>query len=115
MTLNQLKKLCLEWQKRLALTEWNIEVSYGKAADMKFQGDLCDGLSSWSTENSIGWISILRTAKNKELILIHELAHIRLEGYAPKSDHYSPTYEMGLTRIAQALLACKNIQFISKT
>ena len=94
-TLNtaQARKLCLEWQKRLRLQDWKLEVSVVRAADMSLNEAVAE--YSCTLERKTAIIRLLDPIDNETLglgvndrdmekDLVHEIVHCH---FAPFMEH----------------------------
>lgn len=101
------QKLLTQWIDKLRLGDWKTTlVVCGRRAMTDSNGDLCDGLSTWSTEEGTVTISLRRDLPDEavEPTLIHELLHVRLEGHRNHDGSYDQMYERALNVLVENLL-----------
>jgi hypothetical protein len=99
-----MRKLAAYWQSVL-IPEWTVILRFDKSnRAMKVAGELCDGLSWWSTEECTAQIWIRRGCQHREETLVHEMLHICNEGHREKEDHYDPMYERSLNKQSELLV-----------
>ena len=108
MKIAELRKDARAWQERLGLTEWQIQVNWGKPSQQPdySKGEMDAGSvgnACWHTEECRAWIYLRRGSEHLRETLVHELLHIRLEGHR-EPVRYSPLYERALNAIVAALL-----------
>ena len=112
MTLSETTKLVAEWQTRLRLLDWDIEIrvidnheSYGSiAGELKYKYATIK-LCSESTINR-DWGG----CQDYEVIIVHELLHLHGKGFDHKIKDGSQediAYETMVDLTAQALVAAK--------
>lgn len=89
MTIEDLRALCLEWQARLRLSDWQITVEYvrNKATDDTWWGTVCrwEAGDRWAViqlvdPSSLDMIDYPYGHYDVEETLVHELLHIYTEG-----------------------------------
>lgn len=79
----ELKHICLEWQDRLRLRDWNVEIRWAKYKEID---DDCGATVSWNDNQKHATILMRPTefyesgvvAESVELRIIHELLHLHL-------------------------------------
>ena len=103
MQISEARQILAEYQALLDLGDWSIKCRWSKPGEL--DGDC--GSIPWQTEYKIATLILERTQTDKEIphTIIHELEHLRLEGHGECVDRGDKLYELGLNRIASALLA----------
>lgn len=115
-TLNEseFQKKLIYWQKKLNLSDWDIEARIERARNMR---EDCAGTVNWTLTNKQATIKILDPidypedvmgGQDMEKTLIHELLHIHLapinEDYSEK-EHYVLFEEWAINSISEALIS----------
>jgi hypothetical protein len=113
LTQEELEQKLQEWQKRLRLQDWNIDVKIKRARDIL---DGCQAEVNWVLTKKMAIISIMdpfdypsdsMEPQDMEDSLVHELLHLHL---APISnygndDNYQIFEEQAIESIASGLIA----------
>ncbi len=93
LTLEELKDLCREWQKKLHLENWNIMVDIKRRDEFDLddcQGEIHYHLSSAeaciSIEDHCDWPMDTPFKQDMEKTLVHELLHIPMAIFEPDED-----------------------------
>lgn len=103
MTKRDIARALPFWQRVLRLGDWDITVRTVPSRDLIYlDGDPCDGLTHWNTENMEADIKLRRGVG--EEVLVHELLHVALDGEGGQKE-YNALYERGINRIAGGLMA----------
>ena len=117
MTQAELEALCTEWQKRLGLTEWKIEVRLRRHYKMEDHGSW--GECTWNAVRRTARISVLDPTDadpdgilpyDPEETLVHELLHLHAATFAGYIDRDSYQYhflEHAIDAITSALIDLK--------
>lgn len=92
MTITQLKKLSVEWQRVLRLQDWLVKVQYSRNHEMQSISSV--GQCHWFIESKEATISILDPADRRpcnwphdeEQTLVHELLHLHFAPFAAQED-----------------------------
>jgi hypothetical protein len=111
--LAQLRAWCAEWQKRLRLQDWRIEVKWFALTD---PGESL-GNCRWNEARKMATIQVRKPevisdepAFNKDLeaTLVHELLHLQFYAVQPR-DHgtLNDVFEAAIDLTAEALVAAK--------
>ena len=113
--LQELQKLCAEWQKKLHLQEWNINVNILPKNRMDMEDT--DGEIWHSIESVDAEINLLDPADARgrqspydmEVVLVHELLHTLFLPFAPedKESLQHKFMERAIDRIAHVLVEMK--------
>jgi hypothetical protein len=105
MTLPALRRLCKLWQKRLRISDWTIDLSWGSPEEM---ASVC-GLTLYDPRNMIAAIRIDEHMDDEmyldlgfEQTLIHELLHIVMHGWVDYEAE-NIMQERSINHIADAL------------
>ena len=117
MTQDKLEALCREWQFRLGLTEWKVQVKLRRHYEMSEKGSW--GECEWNAVRRTARISILDPADadpngilpyDPEETLVHELLHLHAASFAGHIERDSYQYhlmEHAIDSIAAALISLK--------
>ena len=100
MKIGELRKVAKEWQSRLGLDHWKIEVRHGKEGEMDPSWCAC---VTWSCEYHSAFILVHKNHCTEHSI-VHELLHVRLEGHLVKPLKYDSMYEFSLNHITDTLI-----------
>lgn len=103
MRISEARQCLAEYQALLDLGEWEIACRWAKAGEIE---DDCARIP-WQTEYKTAVLILNRTQLSNEIphTIIHELEHLRLEGHKEYVFAYDKMYELGLNRIADAILS----------
>lgn len=116
MDINELRKLCQEWQSRLRLNDWEIKLFISRERDMIRPG--LQGENTWEIKNKSAIIKILDPIdyppdvlweQDMEKTLVHELLHLH---FAPFDKYEEDSMEgiaieQAIDAIAKALVTLK--------
>ena len=116
MTQEQLQQLCLEWQKRLRLQDWDVEVKFVRHYELDGKGQF--GLVSYSRKKTHAVISLALENDvdpsepieyDPEVTLVHELLHIHFSKVAnpPDGSPEGVALEQVIHALSRALLSLK--------
>ncbi len=95
MKIAKARTLCLEWQKRLGLTEWFVAVKWGKLPE----GEAAN--IEWNHGRLTAEMTLRRG--EGEHTVVHELLHLRLEGHSePHPENLD--YERAINVLATVLI-----------
>lgn len=112
MTKKQLQDLCYEWQKRLRLLDWNIQVGFKRFHEMPEDA----GQVLVNEQHKAATIHILNESDTAHLkgtgadysvehTLVHELLHLHMIRFEPKeSAPENEDFEIAINLIAGALI-----------
>ena len=117
MTQKQARKLCREWQRRLRLQDWQVELSFRRFHEMS--GDT-RGDCYMSMEQRIARIDILNPKDARpdappydlEQTIVHELLHLHFEPFWRNKKRLE--LEQAIEAIAFALVAAKRVNLTAK-
>lgn len=110
-----LRALCAEWQERLRLLDWDVEIKHVRVHDFDHSGVAgdCDTLAV----KQVAKIRVVRPEDahptpmcpfDEEVIVVHELLHIHLKGW--KVEYDTPAEdakEVAVHRLSEALVKLK--------
>ena len=113
----QLRRMAREWQRRLRLQDWQVEIAFDRSDEFFAQG--CEGLCRMVTPRKMAFISILhpddyaeRETLDVEATVVHELLHLFMVGFCADQNteedglsHAEMAMEQATDAIAQALVA----------
>jgi hypothetical protein len=97
MTQSQLERLCRTWQRRLRLSDWDVSVRIASLEEMG------DEVGHIDYEDEQIWAEIrLLECPEIEANLVHELLHLRLDGWAV--EYHDPEKEKAINLLADCYL-----------
>jgi len=103
MTISEARQIVAEYQALLDLGEWEIKCRWAKRGELPPDEDAS---IDWQTEHHSAKLILDRQqSENVPHSILHELGHLRLEGHGECVDRGDKLYELGLNRIASAILA----------
>lgn len=104
MTLDKLGKQAEFWCMLLGVDQnWDVEIALGDTANLAG----CAGKNDISAEYQRS--RILIAPGEPEETLVHEILHIIFDGHRVITDStYDPVYELGLNKVARALVELKS-------
>ena len=116
LTENELKELCVEWQKRLRLTDWEVVIELSRKSD--FVQNTWYGQCSWTLTRKAAHVRVMDVIDypadnpwdyDMEHTLVHELLHLK---FAPFVDIDTDTLlgiviEQTIDELARVLLELK--------
>lgn len=111
MTPKQLRKCCSEWQAKLRLSEWDVQVRFVPVREMPSQHHL--GMVQWHLDEKHANISLVKPGQesteimrpyNVEETLVHELLHLLLAPIDVEDGLASTALEFSINAIAGALV-----------
>jgi hypothetical protein len=97
----ELRQACWKWQRRLALTDWTVQIAVLPASEMTQKG--CDGCISYAEEGLKAKIEIDAEDADKEKTLVHELLHLRVEDWLPRTKAANRSKERHIEWLVQLL------------
>ena len=106
----KLSALCAEWQRRLRLQDWNVEVCYAKYYEMQSKDS--DGECDYVLSCKNAQIRILCPDDcpepiDVEAVLVHELLHLHFAEWTERRDECPVSGELAIDIIAQTLVNLK--------
>lgn len=116
MTEERLKELAKEWQKKLRIQDWDVDVSFKRHFEMGGGNILGECCSTPAVRKSTIHILIPEDVEtpqsdyNLEESLVHELLHVHFsewEDHFPEGDVMPASYEAGIDAVSKALVALK--------
>ena len=116
MVVDDLQPLLTEWQKRLRLQDWDVQVSITRERDMPI--DSSRGAIRWNVNTKEAWLHILdpidyppdQVPQDIEQTIIHELLHLHLvmvAEMAGENETIQITTEQAIVCISEALVRLK--------
>lgn len=116
MTELELQPLLNEWQKRLRLQDWHVQIALTRERDMPI--DSSRGAVKWNVNNKEAWIHILdpidyppaQIPQDMEQTIIHELLHLHLVMVAELAEESAPiniAVEQAIVCISEAFVRLK--------
>ena len=118
LKIDELKKLCQEWQKKLHLQAWDIVVEICRKSEFELTDVV--GENHWDLRVCKSYIRILDPIDYKssswpydmEVCLVHELLHLHFMLFEPKEDGLEHDHmESVIERFANVLVELKRGKF----
>lgn len=117
--LEELKKLCQEWQERLRLQHWTIALTISREKDFKLVG--AQGECCWTQSTALATIKLIDPIDypespfkyDMEIVLVHELLHLHFcpfDDCTDINDLKDIMLERAIDHIARALVETKRKQ-----
>lgn len=114
--LEEMQRLCQEWQNVLRLEHWDVALSIVRRADMDLVD--CQGSCNWTQSTALAVIKLLDPVDyptspfpyDMELVLVHELLHLHFcpfDDCTDVNDLKDIMLERAIEHIARALVDTK--------
>ena len=107
MTLRKTKEIVEQYRQKFKLAHYDIAVKFDRKLKSDDDGSALCGCITWQPEYRQAQLHLNPTVHSNDeemrRTVVHELAHLLLEGHQQKPNEYSGQYEFALNLLAELL------------